>query len=266
MIKNIYKYITLIDILVGVTLYGQISSTPNQSADLAQLKYLYTEMRLVEAVAHGQELLGSPAYQVPVQLEYIHQYMAFSFFTLGQPDSARKHFLSLLTISPDKEFTLLETSPKIIDFFNRTKNDYQEINSKNQFISYPEYIFIQDRRPDAAWRSAILPGWGQHYKHQKSRAYVLGGGFIISGIVFGISAINEQKYKDAYLNSIAPEEISANYDRYNNWSKARRASLYTLAGIWLVSLADAIWSDYPKMEITFNPTNNLSVFTMHYSF
>jgi hypothetical protein len=252
--------------MVGANIYGQISTGPDQSADLTQLKYLYTEMRLEEAVAYGQILLGSSDYQVPAQLEYIHQYMAFSFFTLGQPDSARKHFLSLLTISPDKEFTLLETSPKIIDFFNRTKNDYQEINSKNQFISYPEYIFIQDRRPDAAWRSAILPGWGQHYKHQKSRAYVLGGGFIISGIVFGISAINEQKYKDAYLNSIAPEEISANYDRYNNWSKARRASLYTLAGIWLVSLADAIWSDYPKLELTYVSADNLSLLSINYSF
>ena len=44
-------------------------------------------------------------------------------------------------------------------------------------------------------------------------------------------------------------DILNKYDTYNNWSKVRQISTITTVGIWLLSFADAIWSDYPRIEL-----------------
>ena len=127
---------------------------------------------------------------------------------------------------------------------------------------------MEDKRPSAAWRSAILPGWGQYYKGQPTRAYILGGAFLTSAVILGVSIVNENKYKDSYLNSTDPGEITSNYNTYNNWSKVRQISTYTTIGIWLLSFADALWSDYPKtnLNISGSVNSDLAVLSLRYYF
>ncbi len=110
-----------------------------------------------------------------------------------------------------------------------------------------KYIFVEDRRPSAAWRSAVLPGWGQYYKNQKTRAYWLGGAFI-GGLTLTVAAwLQENKYKDLYLQEQNPSKIPDLYDLYNGWSKTRRGAAYATLAVWLVSVADAMWADYPRI-------------------
>jgi hypothetical protein len=243
------KFFILSALLAGLFLCTEQSHAQSSTVDISQIKYLYEELRFEESIQLGQNILKKEETLSAQQLEYIHQYVAFSFYNVGNTDSARVHFLSLLTINPDKELNTLDTSPKIIEFFNQIKANLEEIHTTSNIVAYSKYIFIEDKRPDAAWRSAILPGWGQYYKGQHSRAYILGGTFLTSAIILGVSIINENKYKDAYLSSTNPAEISNNYDKYNNWSKARQISTYTTVGLWLLSFADALWSDYSRIEV-----------------
>jgi hypothetical protein len=243
------NYIILTAFCLNILGYIGNALTQDTTPDISQIKFLYDELRFEEAIKFGHYVLKEEDISSPQHLGYIHQYMAYSFFNLGNSDSTRVHFLSLLSVNPDIELNPVDTSPKIIDFFNQTKTNFQQINDNPNIISYPSYVFIEDKRPDAAWRSAILPGWGQYYKGQNTRAYIFGGAFLTSAVILGVSIVNENKYKDKYLNSFEPEEIQNNYDSYNNWSKMRQVSTYTTIGIWLISFADAIWSDYPKMEL-----------------
>jgi tetratricopeptide (TPR) repeat protein len=262
------KYFAIVWIILNLFLGLQQARAQNGINDISQIKYFYDNLRFEEAIEFGQEYLNESTELGPKQLAYIHQYLAFSFFNIGQADSARVHFLSLLSINPDIKLDPLATSPKILDFFNQTKKDFREINDQKKFFSYPEYIFLEDKRPSAAWRSALLPGWGQFYKGQPTRGYIYAGAFISSAVILGISVINENKYQDRYLNSGDPEEIKNNYDKYNSWSKIRRISTISTVGIWLLSFADALWSDYPKIDLNITGilNSNVSLLSFRYFF
>jgi hypothetical protein len=262
------KYLIIVLVFLSLFLYNQQAQAQNDLNEISQIKYLYDDLRFEEAIQFGRKYLKESNDLGSKQLTYIHQYLAFSFFNIGETDSARVHFLSLLSVTPEKELNPLETSPKIIDFFNQTKSDFQEINDQKKFISYPEYIFLEDKRPGAAWRSAILPGWGQFYKGQSTRGYILGGAFITSAVILGVSIVNENKYRDSYLAGTDPQDISDYYDKYNNWSKVRQISTYTTIGIWILSFADALWSDYPKIDLNLTSGINpdMSLLSFRYYF
>ena len=253
---NTFRHTLIRALILNMIIFVINLAAQHSGSDYAQVKYLYDELRFEEAIQSGHKMLSANEYLSATHLEYIHQYMAFSYYNIGSSDSARVHFLALLSINPEYELDPLTTSPKIIDFFTQTKTDFQDIDARQNILPYPKYIFIEDPRPSAAWRSAILPGWGQYYKMQPSRAYIFGGSFITSAIVLGISVANENNYRDSYRTSTDPEEISGYYEKYNNWSKVRKISTYTTVGIWLLSFADALWSDYPQIEITPSQSQN----------
>jgi len=256
-----------IALCLSIFIYTNSTNAQNTSTDLSQIKFLYDEFRFEEAISFGHKVLKGGEIQSAKHFEYIHQYMAYSFFNIGEIDSARFHFLALLTVNPQIELDPVNTSPKIIEFYNQTKANSLELNDNQKILSYPKYIFINDKRPDAAWRSAILPGWGQYYKGQHTRGYIFGGTFLASATILTVSLVNENKYKDSYLNSTEPTDISNYYDKYNSWSKTRQISTYTTIGIWLLSFADALWSDYPRIELgTSNRELNSAVFSIRYLF
>ena len=95
----------------------------------------------------------------------------------------------------------------------------------------------------------------------------LGGAFLTSVVIFGVSLVTENRFKNSYHNITDPDDISSNYDKYNNWSKIRQLSTYTTIGIWLLSFADALWSDYPKIELNYLTTDhNTDLLSVKFSF
>ena len=213
-----------------------------------KVEQLYNDLRFEEAIENGKELLQNKQVLNKSDLLVIHRYMAYSYFNLSQPDSARAHFLTLLSLDDKIQLDPIRTSPKIIDFFKEVRKEYNQIKKSKRLVPVKEYLFIEDPRPSAAWRSAVLPGWGQYYKNQHRRAYWFGGAFVVSLTLTAAAWMEEKKYKDLYLKEQNPADIPALYDKYNGWSKTKRVFGYTAAAIWLASFADALWSDYPRIS------------------
>ncbi len=113
-LRTIFLFISII--LQSISA-GKILAQPD-NYDLLQVKYLYDDLRFEEAIEAGQEILNrGNLLEEKEQLAFLHQYLAFSFYQIGQSDSSRSHFISLIIIEPKKELDPLHTSPKIIDFF-----------------------------------------------------------------------------------------------------------------------------------------------------
>ncbi len=230
-----------------------------------QVKFLYEDLRFEDAIRYGQKVLQSENRLTKKEIILVHKYMAFSFFNLGERDSARVHFLTLLSLSPDLKLDPVSTSPKIIEFFEAVRQEFQQLSRENRLVPVKEYIFLEDRRPGAAWRSALLPGWGQFYKQQKKRGYWFGGIFLGSA-AFTITAYAlERKYHSDYTNETAVENIPALYDRYNRWSKIRRTMTVVTALTWVSAFADALWSDYPRIQLTTAPNQGMAL-SLQFSF
>ncbi|GAB4372711.1 MAG: hypothetical protein Kow0042_16180 [Calditrichia bacterium] len=213
-----------------------------------QVQALYENLQYEEAIHLGKQLLRNPAGLGASDLALINRYLGVSWFSIGEPDSARTYFLSLLSIEPEAVLDSLQFSPKIIRFFQDVKNEYRWLLPPKLNQNYVRYIFINDRRPEATWRSLLLPGWGQMYKFQKKRALLVGGLFLGSVVSTGISWYLEEKYHDDYLNSTTRPELNDHYSRYNTWYKIRRTSLVVVGAVWLLNVADALWWPYSQRE------------------
>ncbi len=232
-----------------------------------QVQQLYESLQFEQAIDLSRQLLRTPQKFTKDDLLLIHQFTAYAFFNLGQPDSARKHFVTILAMDPNYQLDPVTTSPKIIRYFNALKQAFKN-RSVETSIAYTRYIFIKDLRPGAAWRSAILPGWGQWYKGQKKKAMWVGTAFGLNATFTVVAAFLEKHYHQKYLDSKQPSAISKNYDTYNFWYKTRKVSLALLGTVWLASFADALWAPYvplpasPQPKVSLNWQNNIPTFLL----
>lgn len=225
------------------------AAAQTNSADIMQLKFYYDSFEFDKVISTGNAALKSGRQLTPDELEFLHQYMALSFYNTAQLDSARAHFLSLLSLDPDRELDPVNISPKIIDFFTEIKKDYQALAASSPQTAFTKYVFVEDPRPGAAWRSAVIPGWGQFYKQQKSKGYILGGAFWGSLIATGVAWLQEDQAHQDYLNSSTSTDIENNYSTYNKWFKTRRTLMITTAVLWAVTVGDAMWSPYAQSSL-----------------
>ena len=96
----------------------------------------------------------------------------------------------------------------------------------------------------AVGRSAVLPGWGQFYAHNR----LLGATSFVgtSGLLIG-ALITHQSFQDVYNNAYVPvasnnpesPEAVFQYNRANQRFKLRQFFLFAAAGVWAYSLIDS---------------------------
>jgi tetratricopeptide (TPR) repeat protein len=188
----------------------------------------------------------------PEELISIYQYRALSYFHLGDIDASRTAFISMLSLNPDIELDPVNISPKIIDFYDQLKNEYQG-EGTGKSIAETRYIQLEDPRPSAAWRSLVLPGWGQIYKGEQTKGYIIFSAFVLNSTALIISIVNENTKKDIYLSATHPDDITTTYDEYNKWHRMRQYLTYSQIIIWSYAVADAIWKPLPSTHLSFSP-------------
>jgi len=131
-------------------------------------------------------------------------------------------------------------------FYLQNVNIYQNwISSSNNVVSAQnvEIDIDMPNKSDYAMRSAIVPGWGQIYKEQKSKGTFLLAGF---GVLASTTIISQAVYSynnKQYLNYAAKGSLtSANIYKSNadSWSVIRNINLVALGGIYVYNLIDAV--------------------------
>jgi len=236
-------------LLVPCICYFCAAQTTNSS--IAGLRLQYESLQFEETISRAGRLLESGQHSSPNELIAIHEYMALSYYNLGDIDSSKSHFLSILSIDERYEPDPVNISPKIIEFYNQLQQDHQTDISRSQAIPYTKYVFEEDRRRSAMFRSAVLPGWGQMHKLQKTKGYIIGGLFFSSLIATGVSLYFEKDYRNKYLDSSTPESIEANYQKYDDWYKRRQVFTTTTILMWAVGVLDALIIPYPQIQFSF---------------
>lgn len=250
--KNTWKIFLLLLVLFS-PMFGQINDT-----EVFRTRIFYDNGDFNRALENGRDLLSSGRQLSPESLAFLHQYMALAFYNTGAQDSSRTHFLSLLSIRPDFEPDPVEVSPKIIEFFQQVKADFSASDSgENQ--SFTRYLYVEDVRVSAAWRSVLLPGWGQLHKQQKTRGLILGSAFWGTLAVTGYAWMQERDRKQSYEDAVGPENITTAYDDYNKWYRARRGLTIATAALWAIIVADANWSKYPRPALSVDRQGTLEM-------
>ncbi len=232
-----------------IILFSSALAAQTNSERIISLQTLYEDFKFEEVISGGRNLLKGSDALLKSDIRMIHEYMAIAFFNIGETDSSYRHFTTLLVMDHEHALDPIRTSPKILDFYSDIKDEFNRLNNQKRLEYVNRYIFVEDLRPGAAWRSALLPGWGQFYKDQQEKGFILGGAFFTGLIITAGALVKENDYKDKYLNSDHPSAIPDLYNQYNSWSKIRRGAMYTTIVIWLINFSDALWSDYPQLSI-----------------
>ena len=242
-------------VAVLVILFVEIFSLHNAVAqtedyDVFQLRYLYNEIKFAQVISKGNSLLKNRPGIPREHLQEIHKYLALAYYNTGHQDSSRAHFYTLLSLSPDFELDPVQTSPKILDFFQAIKSAFSSDQQQKTAVPYTEYVFLSDARPQAGLRSLVIPGWGQYFKSQKKRGLIFGSAFFGVAGATGVTYFLEKNRRTAYGAERNPQRVAAKYDAYNNMSKTRRLLQYTAAAIWTTALLDALFSKYnPNLQV-----------------
>ncbi len=211
----------------------------------ASLKELYEALQFEKTIETGQRLLKQTSSFSQQELIEIHKYLGFAYFNLGQLDSARTHFLTILELDPQYQFDPVTTSPKIIAFFEQQKKELKQVK---RVPAITRYIFLKDKRPEASIKSLLVPGWGQYFKGQKQKAVLFFSAFTGSAIFTTTAAFLEKHYHNKYKAVNDVTRLSGAYDQYNRWYRIRQYGLWTLAAIWATSVLDAMWAHYDEQK------------------
>ncbi|OGF45596.1 MAG: hypothetical protein A2231_12375 [Candidatus Firestonebacteria bacterium RIFOXYA2_FULL_40_8] len=151
--------------------------------------------------------------------------------------SRAKFFNKKLTV---KEGDTVKISDSVITGNTNTTKLIQKIQSS----SVPgSGSFI-----DPAWRSLILPGWGQFYNKDEFKGWL----FTISGLGSAaftvITYTNYSRKYDTYLNQTDINLIEEDYQEANQEYQRFNGMIRLTAGIWALNLLDAVISFDPKKQ------------------
>ncbi|MFH1074637.1 MAG: DUF5683 domain-containing protein [Candidatus Firestonebacteria bacterium] len=109
---------------------------------------------------------------------------------------------------------------------------------------------------DPAWRSLILPGWGQFYNKDDFKGWL----FTVAGVLSAAGSVTTylgytRKY-DEYNRETDPAMIERKYQLANEEYQRFSGIIRITAGIWVVNLLDAVVSFDPKKQHASNSDSN----------
>lgn len=232
------RAVLLLPIFLVLFAWGKTQAQREEGPSIDRIKEAYNRFHFPEVVSLAtQALQVEPPPSSEARVE-IYTYLAFAQIALGKNEEARGAFQAALELDPTLTLDPVLVSPKIIAIFNEVRSALEAKKEKETLrpILQPPQ---EDRRLGGAWRSLLLPGWGQLYKGQKRKAIVI---FAVQTI--NISTLLYAHFKmdrahDEYLQATDPDLIESTYDRYNSYHKLRNSFLLLTGGVWIYSHIDA---------------------------
>lgn len=182
------------------------------------------------AIAHFENF-------APAQLAEIHALRALLASQRNETAAIDAHFRAALQLARDHRLDPIFFSPAL-------QNRFEQIRSQMPTTEAPvrvetRYVMLPDRRVPAAWRSLVLPGWGQRYKNQKTKGNI----FLISAATLAGATLTVQLLRahaeDEYLKADAGE-VEARYRTFNRYHLLRNNLAFGLGIVWGASALEAL--------------------------
>jgi len=130
-------------------------------------------------ITMSEQLLQDKARLAASNLVEIYRMKAIAHYSLLEMNAALNSFVEILKIDPNYSLDPVQTSPKIIKFFNEIKSNFQNKASSAEKIQ-PARIdtvkLVMDTSTayrNTLTRSMLLPGWGHLYLQQKKNGWIL---------------------------------------------------------------------------------------------
>lgn len=249
-LRQLYAAITL---FLPLALVAQPGADP--AVQVERVESAYENLAYDDAEALARTALSRFEAFSPDQLLRLHTTLALVLYAKGEELEAADQFRAALALNPDLRLDPLLVSPVTLAFFDESKAVFiRQRDAQNNPEQAIRYIQVRDNRPAATWRSVAMPGWGQRYKGENTKGWLLTGAWAatLGGAV--AAHFQRQDARDAYLAETDPALVLEKYDTYNTWHRARGGLLIGVAAIWTYAAADALATGGPQSSLQISPT------------
>ena len=202
----------------------------------ARLDYASAEARAREALARVEMLSPDEAVEV-------HAALGVVLHARGAEVEAREQFRAALSIDPTLTLDPVLVSPRTIELLDTLR---AEVPVAAPGAPPPvRYLILRDPRPGAAWRSAVLPGWGQFHKGHRRRGLAFAVGVGASTVATGAAHLIYRDARTTYLEAPTPAEADAAYEPMNRAYRRRNVLAAVAATGWVLGVVEALATGAP---------------------
>jgi tetratricopeptide (TPR) repeat protein len=166
------------------------------------------------------------------------KYAGFDQVALGNTGAAKESFRQALKLSPTLTLDPAYVSPKIIAVFEEVKTALKP--------PPPPPGAKPPSRMGFAFRSLIVPSWGQFAAHRKVPGFIFLGATILALSNAGRTQTVYQNAQDTYLNAKTGSDFDALFKKYDKAASDRNTASYILGTVWLANVVDAFFSKPPE--------------------
>lgn len=226
-------------------------------AELTSLQQKFRSFDYDGVIELANEFLTRRDQYTPEQLVSIYEMKAIAHYSKSQLDAAEYAFEAILKIDPTYSPDSVNTSPKIITFFESVKKKMEQTVAQDEQI--PDKVVVTDtltivQETLGAYRKSIpasllLPGSGHLLMGDKKRGFVLSAASLVT-LSSAIYFTNQTRSKEKdYMNATDEDIISSSYSSYNNAYKTRNALWLGFAAVWVYSQTDLIFFHEKRQKI-----------------
>ncbi len=230
------KRLTLVFMLLSVV--------PLRAVDLNGITRKFKNFEYDTVVRMADSLLAAPGEPAQKDILELYRLKGVSHFSLLEMRQSLASFAEILERDPGFSMDPVQTSPKILDFFNEIKT---RLAQRDTVVVHRVRTDTLTAPPDGnpvrntVWRSMVLPGWGHLFAGQKTKGRLLAGpAALCLGAAVYYSVDCHSKHRD-YMNEVDPRQIGARYDRWNACYQKRNIFVLTFAAIWIYTQADILF-------------------------
>jgi hypothetical protein len=244
--------------LLGLLLSGaaaQAQPVTDPAAVVAEVEAAYERLDYETAEALAREALAHHEAFTPGQLVRLHTLLGLILYARGEELEAAAQFRAALTLDPTLTLDPLLVSPATIAFFEQTKAAFlQEQAAGDEPGGAVRYVVVHDPRPSALARSLAFPGWGQRYKGEQTKGWVLTG-LWATGLAAATAAhVSYGQARDDYEAEMDPDLVDERYATMDAWYKARNNALLGAALVWAYAAVDAGVFGEPEEQVALRPS------------
>lgn len=212
---------------------------------LADIRSAYDGLDFPVAEARIETALENFERFLPAELTEIHVVYALILFARNDLAGAREQFGQALQLSPSLTLDPVDTPPQLLAVFDELKADYAREAGEAGGEAEIRYLVLQDPRASAALRSMVVPGWGQLYKGERKKGFVLAGLWTLTAGGTLVAHLSRQQARDLYLDATTQAQALDRFQDYSTWHKVRNNFLLGAVGVWAYSYLDAILRGNP---------------------
>ena len=207
---------------------------------ITEIRQAYVRIDFDTAETRIEEALDRFERFSPEELAEIHFFAALIHYARDDVDKAASEVEVALQLNPALTADPLLTPPGLQDIVGITRAALPEPDSSDLSAADLRYLILEDRRPSAAMRSMLVPGWGQLYKGDRRKGQIL---IATWGITAGGALTAHFLRQDAerrYLDANTQEEVFDRFETFDRWHKARNNLFIAAVAVWLYSYVDAL--------------------------